>query len=203
MTRSSVIFRCCSTGFSFQPEAARAARAASSRCRRWLTPRHAPGHDGAVAAMMTLLMGMRCIEVVSRIVRDIDDDGTLPWISDSKTEKGKRTLRIPEPLRPYLRDLAEGRPAGELLFGLHDRGWPRHWAQRICEEAGVPRVTAHGQRRAFHACRRGGRNVARSRTHSVTSRSRPPRGAMPVPRQWRTHGRSTLRVLDGGKARAA
>jgi len=28
---------------------------------------------------------------------------------------------------------------------LHDRGWPRAWVQRICEE-GVMKVTAHGNR---------------------------------------------------------
>jgi Phage integrase family len=102
--------------------------------------------DGAIAAMMTLLMGMRCSEVISRVVRDIDDNGTLLWIPDSKTEKGKRTLRVPEMLRPYLRVLAEGKRSGDLLFGHRDRGWPRHWVQRICGEAAVPQVTAHGQR---------------------------------------------------------
>jgi site-specific recombinase XerD len=71
--------------------------------RKWLAKARElanQGHDGAVAAMMTLLMGMRCSEVISRIVRDVDDNGTLLWIPDSKTEKGKRTLRVPEMLRP-------------------------------------------------------------------------------------------------------
>lgn len=179
-----------------------------NEARKWLAKAMKladQGHDGAVAAMMTLLMGMRCIEVVSRIVRDVDDDGTLLWIPDSKTEKGKRTLRIPAPLRPYLRELAEGRPAGELLFGLHDRGWPRHWVQRICEEAEVPRVTAHGQR-GLHstlAVEAGetSRAVADALGHesfTTTARSYARPEAVENARQERT-----LRVLDGGKARAA
>jgi integrase len=117
--------------------------------RKWLAKavEHADaGDDGAVAAMMTLLLGMRCIEVVSRTVRDLDDDGRLLWIPDSKTAKGRRTLRVPDTLRPYLLELAEGKQPRDLLFGYHDRGWPRAWVQRICEEAGVEVVTAHGNR---------------------------------------------------------
>jgi integrase len=104
------------------------------------------GEDGAVAAMMTLLLGIRCSEVVSRVVRDLDDDGRLLWIPDSKTQKGKRTLVVPDELRPYLKELAEGKEPHDLLLGYHDRAWPRAWVQRICDEAGVPMVTAHGQR---------------------------------------------------------
>jgi integrase len=102
--------------------------------------------DGAIAAMMTLLMGMRCSEVISRVVRDVDDDGKLLWIPDAKTEKGKRTLQIPEALRPYFAKLSGGKKPEALLFGHRDRAWPRNWVQKICEEAGVPIVTAHGQR---------------------------------------------------------
>jgi len=32
------------------------------------------GDEGAVAALMSLLMGMRASEIVSRVVRDLDDD---------------------------------------------------------------------------------------------------------------------------------
>jgi site-specific recombinase XerD len=37
------------------------------------------GKEGAVAAMMCLSMGMRCSEVVNRVVRDLDDEGRLLW----------------------------------------------------------------------------------------------------------------------------
>lgn len=80
------------------------------------------------------------------MVRDLDDEGRLLWIPDSKTEKGRRTLVIPESLQGYLRRLAEGKDGQDLLFGARDRDWPRLWVQRICREAGVPVVTAHGQR---------------------------------------------------------
>jgi integrase len=104
------------------------------------------GEEGAVAAMMTLLLGMRCSEVISRVARDVDDNGRLLWIPDSKTAKGRRTLLVPEELRPFLLELAEGKRGDELLFGYHDRSWPRLWVQKLCEEAGVTRVTAHGNR---------------------------------------------------------
>ena len=104
------------------------------------------GQAGAVGALVTLLMGLRAGEVVSRIVRDLDDDGRLLCIPDSKTAAGKRTLEVPEALRSSLLRLAEGRKAEEPLFGHHDRNWPRKWVARICKAAGVPRVTAHGMR---------------------------------------------------------
>ena len=53
---------------------------------------------------------------------------------------------VPDELRPYLLDLAEGKEAQDLLFGYRDRAWPRAWVQRICHEAGVMVVTAHGNR---------------------------------------------------------
>jgi integrase len=101
------------------------------------------GESGAVAALVTLVMGLRAGEVVSR---DLDDGGKLLWIPDSKTEAGKRTLQVPEMLREHLLALAEGKKSNELLFGYHDRNWPRKWVGRICKAAGVPRVTAHGMR---------------------------------------------------------
>jgi integrase len=96
--------------------------------------------------MTALLMGMRVSEVVSRVVRDLDDDGRLFWIPDSKTEAGKRTLQVPEGLRKYLLRLVEGRAAEERLFGHHWRDWVRKSVQRICAGAGVMKVTAHGMR---------------------------------------------------------
>jgi integrase len=121
--------------------------------RRWLATamRYADeGEAGAVAAMMTLLMGLRCCEVVPRVARDVDDGGALLWIPSSKTAAGKRNLQVPEMLRPYLVELAKHKKPEQLLFGKHDRAWPRLWVQKICREADVPVVTAHGQR-GLHA----------------------------------------------------
>jgi len=72
------------------------------------------------------------------------------WIPSAKTAAGKRNLQVPELLRPYLLRLAKGKRPEQLLFGKHDRAWPRLWVQRICRAAKVPVVTAHGQR-GLHA----------------------------------------------------
>ena len=66
------------------------------------------GEAGAVAALLALVMGMRAGEIVSRVVRDLDDDGKLLWIPDSKTEAGRRTLQVPAFLQPLLKALAKG-----------------------------------------------------------------------------------------------
>jgi integrase len=121
--------------------------------KRWMAVAHdlaAQGEAGAVAAMMTLIMGMRAGEVVSRVVRDIDDDGKLLWIPDAKTEAGKRTLQIPEVLQPYLKRLTRDKLPLAPLFGQHWRDWPRLWVGKICELAGVPKVCAHSMR-GLHA----------------------------------------------------
>jgi integrase len=62
---------------------------------------------------------MRASEIVSRVVRDLDDDGRLLWIPTSKTEAGRRNLRVPDTLRPYLQRLAADRKPLDLLFGEH------------------------------------------------------------------------------------
>lgn len=117
--------------------------------RKWLVQAVAladVGEAGAVAALLSLVMGMRANEIVSRVVRDLDDDGKLLWIPDSKTEAGRRTLQVPELLRPMLKALAEGKSPEAKLFEQHWRDWVRKWVKRICEAAGVPKVTAHGMR---------------------------------------------------------
>ena len=87
------------------------------------------GNDGAVAAMMSLVMGMRCTEIVSRVVRDLDDGGALLWIPDSKTLAGRRKLQVPEFLQPYLVKLAEGSGIG--------RGVVRGALARLAAEVGA------------------------------------------------------------------
>lgn len=118
------------------------------------------GDEGAVGALCTMLLGLRAGEVVSRVVRDVDDGGRRLWIPDSKTEAGRRTLEVPELLQPLLLELVAKRKGqapldlGEdhqaLLFGPHWRDWPRENVQRICGLAKVPVVTAHGMR-GLHA----------------------------------------------------
>jgi integrase len=117
--------------------------------RKWLTEAKKLanfGEPGAVAAMVSLLMGLRCSEIVERVVRDLDDEGRLLWIPETKTEAGRRKLAVPPMLQPYLVALTEAKLPGARLFGYHTREWPRHWVKRICNKAHVPEVTAHGMR---------------------------------------------------------
>src|SRR6185503_10105069 len=72
--------------------------------------------------------------------------GAVLWIPTSKTEAGRRTQQVPAGLQPHLRRLVKDKAPTALLFGHHWRDWPREWVQRICREAGVPVVTAHGMR---------------------------------------------------------
>jgi integrase len=124
------------------------------------------GDVGAVAAMMTLLLGVRASEIVNRLVRDIDDDCTLFVIPKTKTDAGKRTLEIPELLQPYLKKQIEGRDADAWLFpaesksGKHWRDWPRLCVQRICDLAGLLPMTAHGMR---------GTQASLARAHGATA----------------------------------
>lgn len=164
--------------------------------RRWLDKAHElaqKGEAGAVAAMMTLLLGLRASEVISRVVRDLDDGGRLLWIPHSKTPAGKRTLRIPDEIQPYLRELARDKLPLALLFGHHLRDWPREWVQRICKLAKVPIVTAHGMRglHATLAIEEGATPdlVARSLGHehaSMTMRAYAAPGSAESARQGRT-----------------
>lgn len=113
------------------------------------------GDVGAIAALSAMLLGMRSTEICSIKAGDIDEDehpADLVWIPDSKTEAGRRTIEVAEPLRPFLADLAKGKKRDAYIFrsrskdGKHWRDWPRKNVQRICALAGVPKVSAHGMR---------------------------------------------------------
>ncbi len=108
------------------------------------------GDAGAVAAMMALLLGLRASEVVDRVVRDLDDDGKVLWIPSTKTDAGRRTLEVPESLRPHLKKLAEGKAPKAKLFPDANRHWVLYHVKRLCEEAEVPLVSAHSLR-GLHA----------------------------------------------------
>jgi len=122
------------------------ARAFLACCQRHA----AQGDAGAVASMMALLLGLRASEIAERVVRDLDDGGRLLWIPSAKTERGKRTLEVPEALQPHLKRLAEGKKPGDRLLPMANRFWVRSHVQRMCRLAGVPVVTAHSMR-GLHA----------------------------------------------------
>lgn len=114
----------------------------------------ADGDEGAVAGLIALLLGMRATEIVTRRVNDLDTDehdGDLLWIPSSKTPAGRRTLEVPDVLRPVLLRQVAGKPGASYMFvgrhrGHKHRQWVRDHIKRICDLAGVPRVTAHAMR---------------------------------------------------------
>ena len=124
--------------------------------KKWLDTAIEIGDAGAVAAMMTLLLDLRCSEIVERLVRDVDSGGTVLQVPSSKTRSGQRKLEIPELLQPLLlkltKDGGKDRDPNAWLFpaesesGRHWRDWPRLNVQRICDLASVPVISAHGMR---------------------------------------------------------
>lgn len=114
------------------------------------------GHVGAVAAMVSLLMALRSGEILARQVRDLDCQGAVLWIPQSKTEAGKRRVRVPDPLQPYLLRLALGKQPTDHLFSVRKTGkppgvaWVRKWVKKLCRLARVPEVCAHSMR-GLHA----------------------------------------------------
>jgi len=120
----------------------------------------APHDDGALAVLVALLMGLRAGEIVTRTVRDLDDNGRILWIDDieewsPKTAAARRPVEVPAPLLPLLMARTQDKRSGALVFqgkggARHDRGWVRKETRRLCELAGVPVVCAHSLR-GFHA----------------------------------------------------
>jgi integrase len=80
------------------------------------------GDQGAVAAMMTLLMGLRTNEVTKRIVRDVDRGGTILRISDTKTAAGNRMAPIPPELQPYIAALIKGKARDASIWDYARNG---------------------------------------------------------------------------------
>lgn len=112
------------------------------------------GDQGAIAGLVALLLGMRANEIVSRRVADVehyDEPADALWIPCSKTPAGRRTLEVPDVLRPFLLSLTEGKDEHRPLFEAspgkaHPREWVRKVVHRVCDRAGLPRVTAHAMR---------------------------------------------------------
>jgi integrase len=105
---------------------------------------------GALAACMTLLMGMRASEVADRVVRDLDHGGRLLWIPHAKTAAGIRRLKVPDVLQPLLIAITRGRQPADRLFEGATRWWVRYHVTAICRRAKVPVVGPHSMR-GLHA----------------------------------------------------
>lgn len=106
--------------------------------------------DAAIGLLMLLMMALRQGDVVKRLVRDVDLQGTVLRVSGGKTEKSNRPRKIPAQLQPLLRMITTGRDAHEQLFPgctkgrAHTNHWLRKAQKRFCTAAGVPYIPPHG-----------------------------------------------------------
>jgi len=114
--------------------------------RKFLSFCLAEGSAEGTAAAMALLMGLRASELTSIRARDVDDGGSLLWVSVSKTKKGLRRLEIPLVLRARLLQLAAGKCPDAAIWGDVDRHWLNRHVVRLSAAAGVDRVSPHGLR---------------------------------------------------------
>ncbi len=124
---------------------------------KWTAKAQELAVQGEVGAVAAALAGeaVDASAIVTLRVRDVDRAGTLLWVGEqeAKTEHRRRPVVVPAWLTPHLLALCEGAPPMAWLFrttkggtGHPARDWPRHWVQKICDQAGVPRTHAHGMR---------------------------------------------------------
>jgi integrase len=111
------------------------------------------GDDLALVAMLCLWRGLRVSEVLSRVVRDLDEEGAVLVIERAKTRAGNRRVDLPEFLRPFVFKLSAGQAPNAWLFRQDGQpGKPRHLqsvlrrVQSICERARVPMICTHSLR---------------------------------------------------------
>jgi integrase len=111
----------------------------------------------ALAAVTSLLLGLRASEALHLHVRDLDCGGSKLWIAaiDSyhgKTENARRDTEVPGALQSRLVKLASGRAPDEYLFGIGRAGKNRSRqslyaaVHRICKVAHVPWVCTRSLR---------------------------------------------------------
>lgn len=115
------------------------------------------GDQGATIALTAIVLGPRASEITRLRVRDLDTDeleGDVLHVEDRKNGEDLE-LEVPDPLRSILLRLVEGRPSDAYLFahkigkraGKPFRRWyVREAVHAVCDEAGVPRITAHACR---------------------------------------------------------
>jgi integrase len=113
------------------------------------------GDEGALGCLLALTMALRQKDLLQRVVRDVDLDGTVLRVDRGKTKKSNRPRHIPVALQPLVRKLVEGCSPLQPLFrtppteetpggGFHTHSWLRCAAHRIATKAGTPYVCPHG-----------------------------------------------------------
>lgn len=103
---------------------------------RMRTPKLDP-QIGVTAAMTCLLLGLRCSEIARLTPRSIDEGGTVLRVEQTKTEAGKRKLKIPEVLQSRM-------PA--LVAADITRNHISNWVHKMCRIADVTEVGPHALR---------------------------------------------------------
>lgn len=175
--------------------------------RRWLATAHhyasVKGEEGAVAAMIAMLIGLRAASITRIKVRDFDDNGTRLHVADSKTETSDGWHDVPEELQPYMAALCKGKQPDALMWNRqHWRDWPTAWVEKLCAAAVVPRVTAHGMRAFFMSLDYlGGRAAAEQQTMAAGGHTNfaVTRGYIDPSAIARVTQRRVMKVLKGGK----
>lgn len=124
--------------------------------KRWLQEAWSAvqqGDDLALVAMLCLWRGLRVSEVLSRVVRDLDEDGAVLVIERAKTRAGNRRVDIPEFMRPFVQSLGRGQAPDAWLFRQQrDSSKPRRKqsvnlrVHVLCARAGVPEICTHSLR---------------------------------------------------------
>ena len=118
----------------------------------------AAGDAGAVATLACICMATRSSEVLSRVVRDLDDGGRILRVEDNdqvafraKSESSRRPISIPTDLQPLFAKLARDKQSAAPLFpgslaGRKSRQWLWSEVRRLCDLADVPVVCPHSLR---------------------------------------------------------
>jgi integrase len=166
-----------------------------------------PTDQGAVLTLGYLYLGTRNTELArERVVRDLDDGGTLLNIGKTKSKAGRRMLRIPEALSALLLALVAGRAADAPIFtdvngNRMGADCARKHVRRVTGAAGVTVVPPQALRRtqASLATEAGETSlaVARHLGHAgvgVAQQSYIERDAAAA-----AQGERALRVIRGGK----
>lgn len=106
--------------------------------------------DGAILVLGYILLGARAGELTKRRVRDVDDNGRLLRMTETKTRED-RWVKLPAELVPLFERLTHKRKRDAFLFAradsrARDRDWALDQVKRLCKLAGVIVVTAQGLR---------------------------------------------------------
>lgn len=163
------------------------------------------GGEAGAAVLCALLLGLRASEILERVGRDLDEGGSVLVVPEGKTINARRRVAVPEIMRPLLAELRlKAGPDGHLFPGRYghghkNRSWLLDRVRKLCGDAGVPVVSAHGLRGTSASMARGAdlgpEAVAAYLGHgsaTVTDRHYLADGVADDARQ-----RAFLRVVDG------